>query len=326
VEQYLLDEKEIFESGKPMLNREEQVVDPDGNVHWALTSKVPIRNKSGTVVGLVGVNRDITELKRLRDKEQALMESLRRELALAENIQRGFLPRKLPQPEGWDLAAHYMPAYEVGGDFYDVFSLDSHTIAFWIGDVSGKSISAAILMSHTTTLLRAFAEHFHAESHNPLDVVENLNRHICSYHSHRGAERRFVTLFFGILHTKTGIINYVNAGHLPPYIASADRQLLRVAPTGPALGLTPDATYESATHQLQPGEVLFAYTDWVTEAQNTHGAFFSKNRLERILSEDLAHPRHYLDGVLDAVHEHTGGKVRSDDIAILALRRKVSAD
>lgn len=241
---------------------------------------------------------------------------------MAGAIQKGFLPESLPRIEGWELASYFTPAEEVGGDFYEAFTFDDGTLIIAVGDVSGNSISAALYMSHVITLLKAFTERLHAEAKSPVGAVELVNKHICRYHPKGGLGTKFVTLFCAAVNTTTGIMEYVNAGHPPPFITAADAAPRRLRPTAPAIGIMTDAAFGRQELPLRTGDMLFIFTDGITEAKDSHAEFFSDACLEKIVREHRSDPNGIITAVSGAIARHCTGSEKADDITMLALKRK----
>jgi sigma-B regulation protein RsbU (phosphoserine phosphatase) len=254
---------------------------------------------------------------RLAEMEQD--ERLRaRELEQAAMIQRSMLPGRFPPfPDRTDFELHaaMIPAKEVGGDLFDFFLLDPERLGFVLGDVSGKGVPAALFMAIASTLLRAAALH-HA---SPGACLTSLNESLVA----RGASGMFVTLFYGILNTQTGVLEYSNAGHNPPYVFSSDGQLRALKERGgPMVGVFEGIQYKSRTTELKSGDGLLVFTDGVTEARNRNGEFFQESRLEAYLAASASQPVDELVRGLQAeVERFEAGSPRADDITALALRR-----
>jgi phosphoserine phosphatase RsbU/P len=218
-----------------------------------------------------------TELADLRDKEREYMQSVDRMLKIGSRIQQDFLPRELPQVEGWELCAKFRPAMEVSGDYYDAFVLEDGRIAVVIGDVAGKGVGAALYMALNRTLLRAFTEQAVRDGARVKECVPALNDYLVRNHKGRG--RLFSSLFFGVIEPDTGRLEYVNAGHPPPCIVTK-HSVVELDPSGPAVGLTGAARFGFKEAEIPPGGVLIAYTDGVTEARSPEGEEFGDGALE----------------------------------------------
>ena len=260
--------------------------------------------------------------KRLHDAEQRHARSLERELEIGREIQRGFLPDALPDAHGWELRAHFRPARQVAGDFYDAFELPEGRVALVLADVCGKGVGAALFMALFRSLLRALAEPEFAAASSVADgvlaTVRGTNDYIARTH---GRANMFATAFFGVLDPTRGTLDYVNAGHeLPVVLDAGSRVRARLAPTGPALGLMPGLSFAAATETLSPGETLFAFTDGVVDARTVGEDAYGEERLMAMLEQggDASALLARVDAALDA---HTAGAPAFDDVAMLAARR-----
>jgi sigma-B regulation protein RsbU (phosphoserine phosphatase) len=230
---------------------------------------------------------DVTIDKALRELlaiKQALqtrdqLVALQKELSVAAKIQQSILPQSLPlfpERKDFEIYAEMIPARSVGGDFYDFFLIDEEMLGFVIADVSGKGVPAAIFMAMSRALLKATA----LTGVSPDDCLQHVNRLLCS-ESDSGL---FVTLFYGILHTRTGTVEYSIGGHHPPYLLQSTGSIRAIENVGGmVMGVMGDAEYQAGTVDLQPGDGLLLYTDGVTEARDARQNFFSEQRLEEIL-------------------------------------------
>ncbi|MEO8561501.1 MAG: SpoIIE family protein phosphatase [bacterium] len=261
--------------------------------------------------------------KRLRDTERLYARSLERELEIGREIQMGFLPATLPAPAGWEIRAHFRPARQVAGDFYDAFTLADGRVALVLADVCGKGVGAALFMALFRSLLRALSEPQFAAAATPSAglraTVLATNDYIARTHD---AANMFATVFFAVVDPVSGALDYVNAGHEPPVLLAADGRVRgRLAPTGPAVGLMPDLEFNVGRAQLASGETLFAFTDGVVDARDPHDASFGESRLLALLSERAAPAHELLARVDAALSGHIGDGAQFDDVAMLAARR-----
>ncbi len=265
----------------------------------------------------ITINKTIEEILQIRQslEEHDQLISIRQDLNTAREIQQAILPKNFPPfPARTDFGiyASMVAAKEVGGDFYDFFLIDHNRLGFVIGDVSGKGVPAAIFMAVSRTLIRATGL-----KGLPTDECMNyVNNLLCN----ESVSCMFVTVFYGILNTATGEVEYVNGGHNPPYILS-ETGIRKVEMTGgPILGCVEDFDYQSKRVKLLPGDSLFLFTDGVTEAFNTQDQLYGEERLETFLQSRLACP------VEDVVKESmlevsafSAGMIQSDDITYLAI-------
>lgn len=259
--------------------------------------------------------------KRLADQRQATLRALAREMEIGQRIQRGFLPETLPQPAGWQLAAHCQPARHVGGDFYDALRLDDGRLALAIADVCDKGVGAALYMALFRSLLRASL--LHAPAGDAAErmlarAVSFANDYIADEH---GRDHMFASVFIGVLDPDSGRLHYVNAGHEAPVVRRRDGGALqRLGPLGPVLGLVSGARHAVCGIDLDPGDCLLAFTDGVTEAQGDAGPFGEAAMLAFTAGHtDSAGA--LLDGLVGHLDAHTGRHPAHDDITLLALQR-----
>ena len=251
----------------------------------------------------------------LKAREQLV--AIQQELGIAARIQQSMLPRTFPpfpDREEFELYATMFAAKEVGGDFYDFFLIDEHRLGFVIADVSGKGVPAAIFMAVSRTLLRATA----LEKLPPGKCLEYVNAALSS----DSDTTMFVTVFYGILHTDTGEVEFCIGGHNPPYLFSANgRVQVLDTPTHMLLGVLSDVPYETHRLKLEPGEGMFLFTDGVTEAMDANDVLYSEERLEEVLQKfrDRSADEMVREVVTD-VRKHAGDAPQSDDITVLVLR------
>jgi sigma-B regulation protein RsbU (phosphoserine phosphatase) len=251
----------------------------------------------------------------LKAREQLV--AIQQELGIAARIQQSMLPRTFPPfPDRteFELYASMFAAKEVGGDFYDFFLIDEHHLGFVIADVSGKGVPAAIFMAVSRTLLRATA----LEKLPPGRCLQYVNAALSSDTD----TTMFVTVFYGILDTQTGEVEFCIGGHNPPFLFSADGRVEELdAPTYMLLGVLGDVRYETHRLQLRPGDGIFLFTDGVTEAMEEHDVLYSEERLQEVLRRLSGRPANEMvREVVADVRRHAGDAPQSDDITVLALR------
>lgn len=248
-------------------------------------------------------------------REMVLRERLEHEVQLARQIQRAFLPESLPRLPGWELEAVWRTARQVGGDFYDVFELPNRQLGLFIADVSDKGIPAALFMALTRTLVRAAV----ADSASPAMVMQRVNELLIP----DNRQGMFVTAVYALLDLESGRLTFANAGHNPPMvIRAADRTIEKLERTGPALGILEEADFQERVIHLDQGDVLFLYTDGVTDAQSVESEFFGEERLCTLLRSECTAPVERLLQVVEtAVNQFTAGCEVFDDLTMLALKR-----
>ena len=264
------------------------------------------------------------EKKRLRDQLKASLERLEQELDAARALQIGMLPRTFPvwSPEQ-PVKVHALmePAREVGGDLYDCFYAAEGAFCFLVGDVSGKGAPAAMFMARTSSLMRMASElrqRTEFDELSPARIADAVSRELCQ----NNEERMFVTMFLGILDTRTGMLSYINAGHPTPHLLRASGVVEQVdgIPEVP-LAVRLGKVYQDRTVILQPGDAIFVYSDGVIEAINAAQEFYGNDRLEsdlRVASNVT--PEEIVRAVKLHVDAFTGEAAKADDVTILALR------
>jgi sigma-B regulation protein RsbU (phosphoserine phosphatase) len=266
---------------------------------------------------------------RLWEQEKLYRKALERELEIGREIQAGFLPETLPLVEGWEIAASLMSAREVAGDFYDAFELPDGTIGLVIADVCDKGVGAALFMTLFRSLIRITASQESYErtsqANGSLSTVGRLqrtisltNNYIAETHYDSGM---FATLFFGILNPRDGRLTYINGGHEPPLIIHAGQVRESLFRTGPAVGALADCRFDVRVAQLQPGEMLLAFTDGAPEAKDLHGEFFGRERLLEIFGQSSRSAEEMVKAVEAELRGHIDGATQFDDITLFAMRR-----
>jgi len=248
----------------------------------------------------------------------AAKERIESELRVASEIQSSMLPRifpAFPNRREFDIYATMDPAKEVGGDLYDFFMLDDRHLCFLVGDVSDKGVPAALFMMVTMSLLRTEAK----RTQDPAVLLMAVNEALAA----ENEQLMFVTIFCGVLDIQTGELHYSNAGHNPPVLwtQSDGRARFIPMPEGMVAGPMPKSRYATMRVQLQPEDVLVAYTDGVTEAKNPASQLYGNERLLAVVGRQADRDVTPLVRNLDAdVIEHAAGAAQSDDITVLALR------
>jgi phosphoserine phosphatase RsbU/P len=304
---------------------------------------VPLITK-GHLIGVLNINSRKPDRFTQRDAEVALafanqaavaMENARlyqesvtrieQELEIARQIQSNLFPRTLPQVPGLALAATCLPARETGGDFYDVVALDNQgaggpewegsALGIMVGDVSGKSIPAAMLMAVARSIARSEARDHQA----PEAVMRETNRLVAL----DIPPRTFVALCYATLDVERRRLALANAGQLAPLRRRADGQVEYLEVHGPTfpLGIGPDVAYVALDVDLEPGDVLVFYTDGIVEAQDSSRALFGFERLEALVcAHGYLPPPQLIERVLAAITDFIGPAPQHDDMTLVVLR------
>lgn len=245
----------------------------------------------------------------LRQQQQAA-EARERELNDAREIQRGLVPRTIPQLQGCELAAVWQSAREVGGDYFDVLKFDEHSAALCIADVMGKGLPAALLMSNVQAAVRTLA----APELSTAALCAQLNRLVCQ----NVDAGRFVTFFYCLLDTARKRLIYTNAGHNAPWLVRRDGSALSLHEGGLVLGLLPESEYHYGEIELQPGDRLVMFTDGVTEAHNTNDEEYGEQQLLQLLRENRTLGAQLLQHeISQAVQQFSQGELADDTTLIV---------
>jgi NarL family two-component system response regulator LiaR len=268
-----------------------------------------------TTEGVLANERELESLRQIA----ADYRKVGQELALAGEIQTSFLPDKLPEIAGWQLAATLEPAQETSGDFYDFVSLPNGQLGLLVADVVGKGMGAALYMALSRTLIRTYAVQYPTQP----DLVLEVANHRILLDTHADM---FVTVFYGVLDPGSGRLIYSNAGHNPPYLLSpknkeAEQGLIR---TGIPLGMFGEVTWERKTVQLASGDMLILYTDGMTEAQDQQKGYFGQERLLEVARANLGRPAQAVqEALITAVHDFAGDVPNAwrDDVTVMVIVR-----
>lgn len=251
--------------------------------------------------------------RQLQEKVEAEGRTLRlheQDFERAREIQEALMPKQLPQIRGCQLAAGCQAARIVGGDYYDAIRLGDSSIAIVIGDVSGKGMAAALLMSNLQAIVRAFA-HAGLEPH---ELCAKANRLIAA----TVAPGKYITFFYAVVDVARMRLDYCNAGHNPPMLQHRNGTIETLGEGGTVLGVFPDACYTSAIAQLRPDDCLVLFTDGITEAMNAKDEEFGEERLMALLSERSGSADEYRRQIVSAVTHFSNGSFH-DDATVLVM-------
>jgi sigma-B regulation protein RsbU (phosphoserine phosphatase) len=309
------DETLLDEGG--IRHRELSIVLADDHEHHLLYWTRTFDLSDGERGGLLGVLVDITRQKDLERELSIANKRMGDELNIGRQIQMSMIPLTFPRfPEHKDLDvwAFIRPAREVGGDFYDFFFINERLFAFVVADVSGKGVPAALLMAVAKTLLKSNSQ----ETQSTARIIERTNNEL----SQNNPDCMFITAFFGIIDTKTGVMTYTNAGHNPPYLMSPDGSVNSLVEVhGPMMGVMEGTTYGQTKRTLGVDDKLVLYTDGVTEAFNPDGELFGEERLsEFLIRSDKLGTKYLVDALVRDIDDFAGDEEQSDDITVFCLR------
>ncbi len=268
--------------------------------------------------------------------------TLDRELDKCRQIQQNFLPKQLPNLPGWQIEEFFFPALRVSGDFYDAFILPGGYCGLVIGDVCDKGVGSALFMALYRSLIRIFSGQAQL-SRSLVDtqlqtVGGTADSSSIRQYSQAEAMRTvaltndyiaqdnemcmFATLFFAVLDPENGKLIYINGGHETAFVIDPSGIKERLSPTGPAVGVIPHAKFEFEQVQLQPGEILFTYTDGVSDARSISEERFTRKRLISFLSQPVATASELMERIGTNLFAHIGKARQEDDITMLTLQRK----
>jgi len=256
----------------------------------------------------------------MRNLQRRLEEANRKmtaELVLAGQLQANFMPSRLPNPAGWQIAALLKSARETSGDFFDVFSLSDGNIVVLIADVVDKGVGAALFMVYSWSLIRTYADE---RPESPGWVFNQVNRRIVA---DTGSDQ-FVTIFMGVINPRTGKMVYSNAGHSPPILLTpaADGQVNRLVRTGIPLGIYEEQYWEQCETIIQPGDLLVLYTDGITDSVNAVDELFGDKRLLGVVnSSKTFHASQVQERIFSAVQNFAGQTQQFDDMALVVIKR-----
>ena len=246
-------------------------------------------------------------------EEMVVRERLETEVQLARQIQQSLIPEILPFLSGWDLAARWRTARQVGGDFYDVMELSDGRLGLFIADVSDKGVPAALFMALTRTLVRAAV----IETESPAEALRRVNDLLIP----DTQQGMFVTAVYAVLYLDSGELIYANAGHNPPLWTTQDGKVERLTRTGMALGVIEGEKIEERSIRLTEGDCLLLYTDGLNESFSPEGDIFGEERIIAALQTGKKKSaERILQGIESELNDFVGDEEQSDDLTMLLLR------
>jgi len=295
---------------------------------------LPIRGKDGEIVGVLQLlnkregqftTQDESFLRALSDhvalalenarlhRELLAKQRLERDLALARSIQRGLLPESPPRVEGFDLAVSHTASQMVGGDYYDFVPMNDSTLLTVIADVEGKGVASALVMANLQATMRALVTHVHSLER----IVGLVNEMILT--DTRGG--KFMTMFAGLLDQRHRSFHYVNAGHVPPAVVRASGETVFLREGGMVVGIFPGVLYDRGYVRLEPGDIVVACTDGITEAMNVKEDEYGLQRLcEAVRRQQNVPAQQIVDSVLEEVDHFARGGPHEDDRVLMVLK------
>ncbi len=337
------DDNLVIRTGKSIVNRHESVIDENGNKTWLATTKVPLRNRDGEIVGLVGIGRDITERKRSEEQLAHYNEQLRSknlqledDLDMASEIQQAFLPQQFPSfPRSADadqsalqFFSKYLPTGAVGGDFFHVLPISDTKAGVFICDVMGHGVRAALV----TAIQRALVEELSDVAEDPGEFLTRINAALISI-LRRTRTPMFASAFYLFIDVGTGELRFANAGHPKPLHVRRDEDKVvplaaeKVRP-GSALGVFANATYETLSAQAAPRDLVLLFTDGLYEVESAEGEYLDQPQLLEMVERRLSQPTGKIfDGLIEDVQQLSGARGFLDDVCLVGVEitRLISA-
>jgi sigma-B regulation protein RsbU (phosphoserine phosphatase) len=243
-------------------------------------------------------------------------ERLNRDLKIAEQVQKRFLPQGVPTLPGYEFFAYYQPTYEVGGDYYDFVPLSADRMAMALGDVSGKGVAAALMMAKFSGDTR----YCMLTENAPAPTAARLNNLLCA----AGIEDKFITLSLSVLDAPARTLTLTSAGHTPVIIRRADGRAEEVGQdvSGLPLGVMEDSDYQQTEVQLNQGDVVVIYSDGVTDARSPGDELYdsqSNHRLLKRVAQSVGGPEAVGRAILQDIREFSAGHSQADDITLVCL-------
>src|SRR6201993_3137451 len=331
----LHDEQEILRTGQPLVNLEEKETWSDGHETWVSTSKLPLRDPNGSIIGTFGLSRDITEKKRAEEKLAALArelreknEALEQDLEMARELQQAMLTHRYPHfphhasnEESTVRFYHfYQPSMSVSGDFFEVLKLSDTSAGIFICDVMGHGVRAALVASTVSALVGQLRDYLG----DPGELLSRLNRALRSTLEYSEVPL-FASAFYVLADLEKGEMRYANAGH-PNTLRvhstrdRADTYPLNGSKHGPALGLFDDAVFSNSHCELSPHDTLLLFTDGLFEVEGPGGEIYDYQRLLEAVSRRRELPTFQLcHEVIEEVQRFSAGRHFSDDVCLVAM-------
>lgn len=326
------DDLRVLSSGLAVINRQEFLGDGKA-LKWLSTTKVPLRDARGRIVGIVGVGRDITARKEAEQKLARYAEELREknaeiedDLEMAREVQQAFLPQQFPsfpravsaKDSALRFVSRYLPTMTLGGDFFHVISLSDSRAGVFICDVMGHGVRAALV----TAIQRTLVEELHELADRPGEFLTQMNASLRSI-LRRTKSPLFASAFYLVADLASGTLSYANAGHPRPVHLRRDRgtlEMLAEGKPGPALGVFDDSAYVTRETPLEPRDLVILLTDGLYEVENAQGELSDFGLLRRIIEERVQCPTEDLfNEMLAEVRRFSATGGFDDDVCLVGM-------
>ncbi len=300
---------------------------PDGIVHGIIQLDTGDRKQFGQddldVLTAVGGQAAIAIQNARLHQSKISQERIERDLKIAEQVQKRFLPQSVPKPPNYEFFAYYHPTYEVGGDYYDFLPLGGSKLGIALGDVAGKGVAAALMMAKFSGDTRFCL----STKPNTSEAISELNNTLCA----AGIEEKFMTMTLCILDTITGKLSFSSAGHPPIIVRHPDGSFVELGEdiSGFPLGVVPGIPYDEMEVQLNVGDVVVIYSDGVTDSRGPNNELFDtkeRRRLPKRIAETSGGPEAVGKSILQAVREYSLGQPQADDITLICFGRTGSTE
>lgn len=331
------DDQKVIQSGLPVVNREERRTTRSMwngvRIHWISTTKVPLRDGNGKIIGVIGIERDITarkeaeeQLDRYHAEIRARNQELEDDLHMAREIQQSFLPQQYPTfprhstpaESALRFYSRYIPTTSVGGDFFHILPLSDSRAGVFICDVMGHGVRAALV----TAIQRALVEEMLPVASDPGLFLGEINRALLSI-LQRARTPMFASAFYLVVDVARGEMRYANAGHPRPLHVHRDHgtlEFLASEHSGPALGVFADATYPANVCRIQEGDFVVLFTDGLYEVEGEDESLLDPEKLLEIISQHLDESSERLiDNVISEVKEFARDHVFNDDVCLVGV-------
>ena len=325
--QAMEDELEILETGRPIFNIEEKETWPDGHVTYVSTSKMPLRDERGRIIGTFGLSHDITERKQAEEQLAQFAEELQHrneileeELAMARELQLAMLPQRFPSffhdgREAVRFSHFFQPSTTVSGDFFNVYEISQDLVGIFICDVMGHGVGASLIAATA----RALIEERTFKGMAPAALLADLNASLRRVLKHNSSPF-FVTACYLVADLSAGELIFANAGHPRPILSRVGGTAALESVTGPVLGLFDGAVYENVTCRFAPGDRVFFFTDGLFEVENPAGEVFDYPRLAETIGQRRELTLNELcRSVVEEVQKFSETREFSDDVCLLGV-------